>query len=227
MDGQTSRYINILIAYPFSVVFCIILGILVLRKDKKYWGNRFFALTFWFFGMGLTFTIIYLFSNNYFLIAFLNLLSISIVNIGAFTLLLGILVIYKGEDEIIEGNLRYFFIIIIIIVNLFRALIPQGIRVELNVPIWSIIFGIYEIIIGETLFAIILYFSLILYKELSQDMKKKFKFFILGVIFVDITVLGVIINNMHIIQGFEVIRNILNAGAFIGAILIYFGIIKR
>ena len=158
MDGQTSRYVNVLIVYPFSVVFCIILGILVLRKDKKYWENRFFALSFWFFAMALASTLIYLFSNNYFLIAFLNFLAISIVNIGTFSLLLGILVIYKGEDEIIRGNLRYFFIIIIIIINLIRALIPQGIRVELNIPIWSFIFGIYELIVGETLFAIILYF---------------------------------------------------------------------
>ena len=58
-------------------------------------------------------------------------------------------------------------------------------------------------------------------------MKKKFKFFVLGVIFIDITILGIIINNMHIIPGFELIRNFLNAGAFIGAILIYFGIIRR
>ncbi|MFX1451015.1 MAG: hypothetical protein ACFFCM_09245 [Promethearchaeota archaeon] len=85
MDGIPARRIILIFLSPFFIVFCIILGILILRKDSKYWANRFFAMTFWSFSMALVFTLIYLFSENYVIITILNFLGISMANFGSFT----------------------------------------------------------------------------------------------------------------------------------------------
>ncbi|MFX1452949.1 MAG: hypothetical protein ACFFCM_19085 [Promethearchaeota archaeon] len=227
MNGLTSRQISYALVFPIVIVIAVILGLLVLRKDRKYWGNRFFAFTFWFFALGVGLNFIYLFSYDSFIIAFLNYLSICCVGGGSISLLLGILVIYKGENEIIQNKLTYFFIIMMIVVMIIQGLIPEGIRVELYVPKWSIPYGIYSIIFGQALFFSILFFSIKLYRELSSEMQRKFFIFILGMICENISITSIFIKNMYIIPGYELIDGLFNLLAFISVILIYFGIIRR
>ena len=227
MNGLTARQISYALVFPIVIVIAIILGILVLRRDAKYWGNRFFAFTFWFFALAVSLNFIYLFSYDSFIIAFLNYLSICCIGAGTISLLLGILVIYRGENEIIQNKLTYFFITMMIIIMLIHGLIPEGVRVEFYVPKWSFTFGIYAIIFGQALFFSILFFSIKLYKELSPEMQKKFFIFILGMIFENISLTSIFIKNMYIIPGYELIDSLFNLGAFVSVILIYIGIIRR
>lgn len=227
MDGLTPRQINFGIGFSIIVAFTIVLGILILRKDAKYWGNRFFALTFFFFGAGIVLNLIYLFSYNPLVIAILNYLSVSCITSGTTCLLLGILVIYKGEDVIVRNYLTYLFIILIGVIILIHGLIPNGVRVEFNVPKWSIVFGLYEIILGQAIFFSIVYFSIKLHQELTPPMQKKLKYFVIGLIFSNISITSIVIKNMDIIVGYQQIDSILNFMMIVSFIFIYFGIIRR
>jgi len=227
MNGLTTRQISYALVFPIVIVIAVILGILVIRKDTKYWGNRFFAFTFWFFALAVGFNFIYLFSYDSFIIAFLNYLSICCIGGGTISLLMGILVIYKGENEILQNKLTYLFITMMIIILIIQGLIPEGVRVEFYVPKWSITFGMYSIIFGQALFFSILFFSIKLYRELSPEMQRKFFIFILGMICENISITSIFIKNMYIIPGYELIDSLFNLGAFISVILIYLGIIRR
>ncbi|MFX0133959.1 MAG: hypothetical protein ACFFDN_09985, partial [Candidatus Hodarchaeota archaeon] len=222
MNGFTERQINYAFGFSIIIVFTLMLGILILRKDVRYWANRFFALTFFFFASGIILNLIYLFIYNSFWIAILNYISVSCVTTGTICLLLGILIIYKGEDEIIHNNLTYLFIILMGIIIFLHGLIPEGVRVEFYVPKWSIAFGLYEIIFGQSIFFSIIYFSIKLHRELSPEMQKKLKYFVLGLIFSNISITSIIIKNMDIIAGYQQIDSILNLLSIFSFIFIYF-----
>jgi len=141
----------------------------------KYWGNRFFASAFFFFASAVSLILIYLFSYDPFIIAFLNYLSFCNINAAPICLLLGVLVIYKGENEVIHNKSTYLFILMMGIIMFIHGLIPEGVRVEFNLPKWSILFGLYEIIFGQAIFFSVIYFSIKLYRELSDEMQRKLK----------------------------------------------------
>ncbi|MFX1452950.1 MAG: hypothetical protein ACFFCM_19090 [Promethearchaeota archaeon] len=241
MNGLTPRQINFGIGFLIMIVMAIIVGLLILRKDVKYWGNRFFASAFFFFAAAVSLILIYLFSYDPFVIAFLNYLSFCNINATPICLLLGILVIYKGEDEVMQNKSTYLFILIMIIIMVIHGLIPEGVRVEFSLPKWSILFGLYEIIFGQAIFVSVVYFSIKLYRELSVEMQKKLKLFITGLVTSNISITSVVIKNMDIIGGVQLIESIFGVGSlisfiFVGIfsvgtlisfIFIYFGIVRR
>ncbi len=241
MNGLTARQINFGIGFLIMIVMAIIVGILILRKDVKYWGNRFFAFAFFFFAAAVSLILIYLFSYDSSVIAFLNYLSFCNINATPICLLLGVLVIYKGEDEVIQNKSTYIFIIMMAIIMFIQGLIPGGVRVEFNLPKWSFLFGLYEIILGQAIFFSVVYYSIKLYKELTPEMQKKLKYFITGIILANISITSVVIKNMDIIGGFQLIESIFGVGSlisfiFVGIfslgtlisfIFIYFGIVRR
>ena len=241
MNGLTARQINFGIGFSIIIGIAIMVGILILRKDVKYWGNRFFALPFFFFAAAIILNLIYLFSYNPLVIAFLNYLSFCHINAATISLLLGILVIYKGEDAVIQNKSTYLFILMMGIIMFIHGLIPEGVRVEFYIPKWSILFGLYEIIFGQAIFLSIIYISIKLYRELSPEMQKKLKYFVLGIVFSNISITSVVIKNMYIIGGFQPIDNIFglgslisfiyvsifSLGSLISFIFIYFGIVRR
>ncbi len=228
---MNGREISLTILFPVVAALFIILGILILLKDKKYWGNRCFALFFWVTALTLILNVTYLYIYDTKIIASLNLITAEAAIVGIIALLLGILVIYKGEDEIIHNKLTYFFIIGMIALFIIQAFIRDSIYFKIEEsgydPFWSIPFGLYEFVFSQSLILAIFYFSFQLYKELSSEMRKKFKFYLIGVVFLDLTLISITIDNMDIIQGFQTIANLLNIFIVIGALFIYYGIVRR
>ncbi|MHA1265729.1 MAG: hypothetical protein ACTSRS_10905 [Candidatus Helarchaeota archaeon] len=231
MDGLTERQINLLISFPIFMLIAIVLGFLILRRDPKYWGNRFFFLSFLCNAVALLFNLLYLFSVNYSFITSLNIASILSVNTGSFFIILGLMVLYYGEQELIENKLTYLFAIIVVINYVILSLIPKGVQVVIIdssfEPQWTFSFGIYEIVFSQALFTFSFFLGYYLYRELSTEVRKKFKRFLIGIVCINITLLNVSINNMRIIPGYESIYSLLNLSAFLGIILIYFGIVRR
>ncbi len=240
MNELTSRELNLLVAFPIFIVVASILGLLILRRDPKYRGNQFFALSFWFNAAALVFNLVYLFVKNHQFIIILNICSISCINTGLILILIAILILYKGENVVMENKLTYVFLftmIIIMLIHGFLGFFLGGVDViEITlpgatapslVPHWYLYFGLYELILTQTLFLTLLYFSIMLFREISAEMRRKFIRFMIGGFFINLTLISVVIQNMRIIEGYELIGGVLNLGAFIGVILIYYGIVRR
>ena len=222
------RQITLLIAFPIVVVLFIILGILVLRKDIKYWGNRLFALFFWVVALALLFNLTYLFSININFIDIFNLITIETINIGVVFLLLGTLVVYKGEYIVIKNRKILLFLVVIILLIIIHIFLSYQNSVSIEYrPVWSMMFGLYESFFSQGLLISIFYFSLKFYIDLASDMKRKFRWYLIGLIFLDITLLSIIIGNMHLFPALNDIITILNFCIIIGALMIYSGIIRR
>ena len=97
LDALTERQIGLLIAFPVFIFIAIILGLLILRRDSRYWGNRLFFIAFVFNALALLFNLLYLFSTESPVISSLNITSITCINCGLSSMILAILVLYKGE----------------------------------------------------------------------------------------------------------------------------------
>ena len=228
MNGLTPRQLTLSIAFPIVIVAFIILGILILRKDKNYWGNRLFALFFWIVAVALGFNLTYLFSTDYLMILILNEVTIFLINGAIIAILFGTLVIYKGEETIIKNKKTYISLIGLAVIILIQILLSYGNGVSVdNDPYWSLEFGIYELVFSQFILITVFYCSYLFYRELSKDMKNKFRWFLVGLIFLDITLVSITIDNMNIIPGYGTIGAILNFMVVIGAFLIYLGIVRR
>ncbi|MHA1753325.1 MAG: hypothetical protein ACTSYZ_13255 [Candidatus Helarchaeota archaeon] len=69
--------------------------------------------------------------------------------------------------------------------------------------------------------------SIKMYRELGKETRGRFRWFLIGLIFLDITLVSITISNINIIPGYDTIGSILNFMVVIGAILIYKGIIRK
>ncbi|NVM31509.1 MAG: hypothetical protein HWN65_21915 [Candidatus Helarchaeota archaeon] len=234
MMELTERQLNLLIAFPIFIAIAIILGLLILRRDPKYWGNRLFFLSFTFNGLALLFNLFYLFSQVKAQVITLNIISILMINIATISMVLAILVLYRGENAVIGSKTTLYFLIAVIIVLTIHVLLPGGVSTRTTVsvppeivPLWGLHFGIYQMVFSEVMFIAVYYISIKLYKELSDEMKRKFKRFLFGGVFINLTLLSVSIDNMYIFANYEIIGGLLNLGALIGVILIYYGIVRK
>lgn len=227
MDDLTQRQINLLVFFPIIITVAIILSVLIFRRDPHYKANQFFALAFGSMAGALLFNLIYLFSQDPFFISIFNKISIVSLNLGLILIFFGILTLYKGENWITETKAFPLLITILIILIIIENFLPVDVNIPEYTPKWSLQFGIFQIFMGQTLFIMMLFYSILLYREISNEIKRRFKRFLLGTIFINLTATSVAIQNMQIIENYEPIAAVLNLGAFIGILLIYFGLIRR
>jgi len=92
--------LNILkIILSFTSLFAVIVcGIIELKKNPEYWLNRFFALTYLFLGLGLTFyTLYHMILDNPFIIIPLNIIANICFNLGLSCLIMAIFILDYSE----------------------------------------------------------------------------------------------------------------------------------
>ncbi|MHA1231106.1 MAG: hypothetical protein ACTSRP_15180 [Candidatus Helarchaeota archaeon] len=224
----TPRQITLSIAFPIVIAVFIYLSYKILKKDINYWGNRLFALFFGSTAVALIFNLTYLYSQNESIILILNLITIEIINIGILNLLTGTLVLSKGVERIIKSKTIYILLISFSIIIIIHILISGNNTIISEYdPSWSIHFGLYELIFSQLVLLSVIVFSIIMYRDLSLQMKKKFRWFIIGLFFLDTTLISITIDNMNLFEWFNTISSIFNFMVVIGAILIYLGIIRK
>lgn len=227
----TDRQLTLLIALPVAAIMFTILGILILRRDKSYLGNRCFALFFWLSALGLVFNLMYLFSNDVSLIMYGNLASIQSVNASIVALLFGTLVIYKGETETLQSKKSLVLLIALIATIVVQSVIPGSIMVDCSSgacdPTWSILYGTMVLAFTQAIMIAIIILSVRLFKDFSDEMKKKFSLYLIGLIMADLTLLSVTLDNLAIFPGLSSLFSYMNMLVIIGSILIYFGIVRR
>ena len=171
--------------------------------------------------------LIYLYSIDVEFIRIMNIISIECVNCGFIAILLGTAVIYYGQKNVVNSKYTYILIVIAGIVISLHSFIPSGVIVnELN-PECTALFGYSEMVYSQLIMLSVFIISLKFYRELSSEMKNKFRKFLIGIIFIDITFLCVIIDNLNILPSLSLIFQLLNFSVLIGAILMYLGIVRR
>ncbi len=228
MMDLTSRQLTLLIAFPVVIAIFIILGYLVLRKDPKYWGNRCFALFFWITASTLALNLSFILSTNDLFIIHMNIITIETANLSIVAVLLGILVIYRGEGEILHDKKIFLFLGLIAVLIIIQICIPAAIYVVDFDARWTTPFALYELCYSQGLMLATYYFSLKFYWELSADIRKRFLLYLVGLTILDLTLVTVTIDNWYIFgAGFQTIASIVNLSIILAAILIYFGIVRR
>jgi len=92
---------TIKIILSFASLFgTIICGVIELKKNPKYWLNRFFALTYLFLGLGLIFyTVYHIILDNAFVIIPLNITANVCFNLGLGNLIMAVFVLNYSEKK--------------------------------------------------------------------------------------------------------------------------------
>ncbi|MEJ2250447.1 MAG: hypothetical protein P8Y97_12445 [Candidatus Lokiarchaeota archaeon] len=111
--------------------------------------------------------------------------------------------------------------------------IPYGIGIEILPngtqlsPVWSLGLTIFLLILLSTQLLLILIISINVYKKFNTNiLAEKFKFFVIGVIFLYYIPIGVTITNYLNIQLLRIIFGFTAPIIIVGLILIYYGIGK-
>lgn len=236
MIELTTRQITLTIAFPIVIFLFILLGIIVLRKDSRYWGNRFFASFFWATALTLAFNLLYLYSTDISYVSSMNLVTAEMAIVGIMGLLLGILVVNKGENTIIHNIKTYLLLGLFATLIVIQVILPGAVYIVVTVvdsvvvldPQWALNMVLYELAFSQSLIFAIYYFSFKFYKELTPELKTKFRRYLIGLAFLDLTFISVAIDNWGIFgAAYADIGGVLNFCVVIGAILIYLGIVRK
>jgi len=225
-----SRFIQVFIGEGIVLAFCIFFSYKILRKDRTRMKIA-FSEFYIFISIGLILNVIYIALSDQFIVKILNFLTNFCIFLAAIFLVNFCLLFYYTEEKF---NLKKQVILIVIysIVLFCMVFIPDGVTIdcssgECTPPLWSIPFFLY-IFIVLTIFTFIpiSYYSIkILDKFDDEQLKKKWKYFIFGIMFLYAFLYGSLFSNT------PAFADVLWAPiglvfAIIGIYLVYYGIAK-
>ena len=129
-------------------------------------------------------------------------------------------------------NKKSFLLLIVLIVAIIaQSVIPGSVMVDCSSgacdPTWSILYGTMVLVFTQAIMIAIIVLSVRLFKDFSEEMKKKFSLYLIGLIMADITLLSVTLDNLAIFPGLSSLFSYMNMLVIIGSIFIYFGIVRR
>jgi hypothetical protein len=241
MNTITARIISTSIITPIIAIIFIILAYLIIKNDKDYIVNRFFAVFFISIVVACILQIVYLFNHAEFIIIILNILTNNALTFGLLMLLLAFIAVLKGEKMFFRDKMNLFLIIIIsaiIIIDfiwgvfglqIYSFYIPPGIGVVSGStkPLWNIPFGVFNIILTQIMILIIIFISIKISRQSKGGVKKKFRLFILGVLILDIHLIFLPITNMNILPILNDYLIIYQIAGILGSFLLFLGLYKK
>ena len=212
-----------------------ILAIIILKRDKKkinlLLASLYISVAI---GLGLNFILIPLMgvSGIETFVLILYFFTLFFITFGLIFLVLFLMILFKSE-KVITAKVQLSIMILYGLALLFIAFFISsgGVVIERGVPIWSLPFFLYMITVVTIGAAIpIIYYSFNVYREFesSPELKKKFRFFIVGtielLIFMYITFIGLLVKIpiMDVITAFIGLILIIS-----GSYFIYYGVGKQ
>lgn len=230
---DTARFINVYIGQGLVFAYFIFLTIKILQRDKKKL-NLILSGYYIFIAVGLIINFIYAPLSNPEIIKILNSLTNFFVFFGMIFLFLYNLILYRAPKSI-----RPFYLLIIIIIYgillSFIFFIPGGVQIDPSTnwkPVWSVLFFVYLIIVVSSVCIIpSLLLSVLLYKRFqNENIKKRWRCFILGISGVYFIMYCTMISNTLNDPNFRFISAIISISMFLWGYLMYYGVgrgIKR
>jgi hypothetical protein len=206
------------------------MAILILNKDRKR-INQILSAFYLSVGTGVIINIIYVGIYIELIVEALHFITYFLFCFALCFLLLFILLLSKSED-VITTTRQMVIMVIFAILLLFLLIIPNGFNVDTStnwVPVWESLFLLYATIICVCA-AIIpsLYYAVSLLKKFeNEDLKKKWKYFILGISSYFFVWAITSISNTLNIASFRMITAILTVCTIPSVYLIYYGVGKQ
>ncbi|MFW9780740.1 MAG: hypothetical protein ACFFFB_00465 [Candidatus Heimdallarchaeota archaeon] len=224
------RFIQIFIVQGFSGLFFLFMTYKILKREYK--GlNLILSLFYFTAAAGVIINIIYAFIFNELIVFILHFITYYLLCISLGFLLIFVLILWKSE-KIITLPAQVLIIIIFGITLFGLLLIPGGITIDSSTnwkPDWNWPFFIYSTILCS--FVTILptiFFALRIYLKLEhQELKKKWKYFLIGIFAYFFLYYGTSLSNTLADPAFRGIWSIISLPTLIALYFIYYGVAKQ
>lgn len=222
-----ARFLQIYIIQGGFALFFLYMAYIVLKRGKKranlYLSGFYLSTT-----IGVIINIIY---ANIFEETIVYILHFSTYYVLCFSLaflLIFVLILLKPPRKI-NKRIQFLFLLLFGLLLLGLLFIPSGIIINQNTnwkPDWSWTFLIYSIIVcsGMAIFPAS-YYSIKMYKKLGNiQLKKKWKYFLIGVSAFFFLFYGTSLSNTLNHDNFRLIWSIISLPTLIALYLIYYGV---
>lgn len=220
-----SRILQVYIFQLGMGIFFLFMAILILRRDRKR-INLYLSSFFVFLFIGALLNVIYAPITIIPIALILAYMCLYVLYLAPVFLLLFNLIIYKSEK--IFNNTKQLIIFGLYAVVLIGWISIQGITIEKSnnyVPYWSLPFFLYMVISLTGMMIPTIYTSIKIYKEFEdKKLKKKWAFYIIGMITYFFNCLAVGFCNYYNDPALRLIYNTFALSLFIFAYLIYYGV---
>ncbi|MHA2038900.1 MAG: hypothetical protein ACXACX_20165 [Candidatus Hodarchaeales archaeon] len=222
-----ARFLQIYVIQGGFVIFFIYMGIIVLRRGKKK-PNIFLSSFYISTAIGGSINIIYanIFVEN--VVYILHFLTYYLVCYSLILLLIFTLIILKPSNKF-NTKIQITLLVFGGIILLGLLVIPNGIQINQSTnwkPNWSWSFFMYSIIFCSAILVIpTSYYSLKIYSKFEdQNLKKKWKYFLIGVLGYFFLYYGTSFSNTLNSDNFRLIWSMVSLPTLISLFLIYYGV---
>ncbi len=224
-----ARFIQIFLVQGLIGFFFLFIAFRILRRESK--GLNLIISCFYLSTtIGVVINIIYAFIFIEIIVFILHFLTYFFLCLSLMFLLIFLLVLMKSES-IITKKVQAFLLIIFSAGLLGLLFIPGGITINESTnwkPEWSWPFLIYSFVICNSVILPTIFFSVKLYLKFEHiELKKKWKYFIVGMFAYYFVYYGTSISNTLADPTFRFIWSILSLPSLICLYFIYFGVVKQ
>lgn len=211
-------------------IFYILMALLILRRDRKRL-NWIFSAFFLSVSIGTIINVIYAPLTIEPIVLVLHFMTYYLFCFAMVFLLIFDLILIKSE-KIINSKRQLMIITIFAILlagQFFIGVLGGGITINESTdwkPVWSLPFFLYSVIVCF-IFAIVptINYALQIYKKFDDNtLRKKWKFFLIGIIWYYIFWFGTSLSNLLDIPLFRTLWALVGITVFISAYFIYYGV---
>ena len=222
-----ARFLQIYVIQGGFAIFFFYMAIIVLKRGKKR-TNLYLSSFYLSTAIGGLINIIYanIFIEN--IVYILHFITYYVLCYSLVFLLIFSLIILKPADKI-NTKIQIILLILVGILLLGLLFIPNGIQINQTTnwkPNWSWSFFLYSVIVCSVILIIPLsYYSLKIYSKFeNQQLKKKWKYFLMGMFAYIFLYYGTSFSNTLNSDSFRLIWSLISLPTLIALYLIYYGV---
>jgi len=224
-----ARFIQIFLVQGFFGFFFLYLAYRILKREAKGLSlilSGFYLST----TIGVVVNIVYAFIFFEPIVLFLHFLTYFFLCLSLMFLLIFVLVLSKSE-KIVTKKVQAIVFITFCIGLLVLLFIPDGIIINESTnwkPDWSWLFLIYSFIICTSVIVPTIFYSIKLYIRFEhEELKRKWKYFLLGISAYFFLYYGTSISNTLADPTFRIIWSVISLPTLISLYFIYYGVVKQ
>ncbi len=224
-----ARFIQVFLVQGIIGFFFLYIAYRILKREAK--GiNLILSIFYLSTTIGVLINILYAFIFDEIIVYFLHYLTYFFLCLSLMFLLIFVLILSKSEN-IITKKIQASLLIIFSILLLILLLIPEGIKINEFTdwkPEWSWLFLIYSFIICNSVIGPTIFYSLKLYRKFEhKELKKKWKYFLIGIFAYYFLYYGTSISNTLADPTFRLVWSFLSLPSIIFIYFIYYGVVKQ
>ena len=224
-----ARFIQIFLVQGLIGLFFLYIAFRILRREAK--GLSLILSSFYLSAtIGVVINIVYAFIYIEIVVFILHYLTYFFLCLALIFLLLFVLVLMKSE-KVITIRVQAFLIIIFSIGIGSFLFIPEGITINHTTnwkPEWSWPFLFYSFIICSLVILPTIFYSIKLFLRFEHaELRKKWKFFLIGTLSYYFVYYGTSISNTLADPTFRIIWSILSLPTLISLYFVYYGVVKQ